>query len=225
MKNYNEIAEELFERRETYNAAKRQRRKLAKRTAAALSCVCIAVLAGVIFRQNIGFNFAGSKSSAENSAAASEKISENKAGGGLKTTTVTEYKAGGQISSSYKTPENGEYFCFMDVEAAREHYKGKDAVFVLAIDIFSDEGEATEEQKAAEYKRLKELGYTFYEIETFSYEGEGVKMPESVLLVQMTDGELEAFTPSPEYGYAFRFVHNGDGSAIDFDDAVKINDF
>lgn len=113
----------------------------------------------------------------------------------------------------------------MDVEAAREHYKGKDAVFVLAIDIFSDEGEATEEQKAAEYKRLKELGYTFYEIETFSYEGEGVKMPESVLLVQMTDGELEAFTPSPEYGYAFRFVHNGDGSAIDFDDAVKINDF
>lgn len=223
MKNYNQIAEELFERREVYNAAKKRKQKLVKRTAAALSCVCIAVLAAVVFSQNIASDTAGSKNSNANGSAVSED--GNKTSAELKTVTVTEYKSGGDSSTDYRAPENGDYYCYMDVEAAREHYRNKDAVFVLAIDIFSDEDAATEEQKKAEYKRLEELGYTFYEIESFTYEGKGIKVPETVLLVQLTDGQLEAFEPSPEYGYAFRFVHNGDGSDIDFDKAEKVNGF
>lgn len=219
MKNYNEIAEELFERREAYNAAKKRKQRFVKRTAAALSCVCIAVLAAVTFGNNIHFGSDGVKSQPGTS------VPEKENHGGTETMTVTEYKAGAETLTDYKAPENGDFYCYKDVEAAREHYKGEDAVFVLGIDIFSDEAMADEEQKAAEYKRLKELGYTFYEIETFSFSGDGIKMPESVMLVQLTEGQLKAFEPSPEYGYAFRFVHNGDGSDINFGNAERVEDF
>lgn len=46
MKNYNEVAESVFERRENYLAEKKVRAKIMKRTVSAVSCCCLVALLG-----------------------------------------------------------------------------------------------------------------------------------------------------------------------------------
>ncbi|MBE6657520.1 MAG: hypothetical protein E7604_03655 [Ruminococcaceae bacterium] len=128
---------------------------------------------------------------------------------------ITFYKS--NKNASYTSADPGEYYCFHAVNAAREQYAGKQVQFLLAIDMFSEghvlsPGEIMDE----EYKRLSALGFSFYEAEAWTYEGKGVKKYYPVIVGLFTEEDLQNFPAHPEIGYAFRFVTNGDGSALDF---------
>lgn len=120
-------------------------------------------------------------------------------------------------SGSYVCPTPGTYFCYVDVDEARAHYAGRDVQFLLAFDLFKGEDgnvRVSPEELSAEYQRLADLGYQFYEAEAWTYRGAGDKEYYTVVVGLFTEEQLAAFPASPDYGYAFHFVHNGDSSAI-----------
>ena len=106
----------------------------------------------------------------------------------------------------------------MEVTLAREYYKEQDVEFLLVFDMFKADGEFSEEEKNAEYKRLSNLGYKLYTTERWTYKGEGEKVVLPVVVGLFSEEELTSFDTNPDYGYAFRFVTNGDGSSIAFDE-------
>ena len=135
---------------------------------------------------------------------------------------INKYPGSGE--SKYLYPAPGEYFCYINVNEAREHYAGQNVQYLLAFDIFKTDGkdltkgqEASEEEKNAEYQRLLDLGYELYKTERFTYQGYLEKVYEPVVVGLFSEKELAAFPVNPAYGYAFHFVTNGDGSYITFE--------
>lgn len=135
---------------------------------------------------------------------------------------INEYERNDE--SCYIVPAPGEYFCFNEVNAAREHYAGKDVAYLLGFELFG-EGTLTREEKAAEYQRLVEQGYSLYEVESWTYVGKGEKQPYTIIVGAFTEEELANFQPNPKYGYAFHFVTNGDGDAITVEEKNLISEF
>lgn len=145
--------------------------------------------------------------------------------GNLVDTYTTAIVSGypGNTGSQYTVPRPGEYFCSVDVQEAREHYAGKDVVFVLAFELFKDgsvQPGVTEEERRAEYRRLAELGFTLCEAEAWTYRGEGEREYYTVVVGAFTEEQLAGFPVSPEYGYHFHFVYNGDHSSLDGDQLI-----
>lgn len=120
-------------------------------------------------------------------------------------------------SGCYVVPQPGEYFCFVDVDEAREHYAGRDVSFLLAFNLFKG-GDVDErisaEELSAEYQRLTELGFQFYEMEVWTYRDAMEKEYYTAVVGVFTEEDLAAFPASPEYGYTFHFVYNGDHSSL-----------
>lgn len=139
---------------------------------------------------------------------------------------ITSFPA--NSACSYLAPGNGEYYCFIEVNEARKKYVGQDVCFLLAIDIFAEAEngephlrEVSDEEKAAEYKRLADGGFDFYEVTYWEYEGpDAKKVNHTAIAAKLTEKQLQSFKPSCKYGYTFRFITNGDSSGIDDD---KIN--
>ena len=128
-----------------------------------------------------------------------------------------------RMSNSYTSPENGKYFCVRDVNAAREHYAGQPVEFLLKVDMFVDRHFLeSDEALDAEYRRLSELGYAFYEVEAWTYEGKGDKRYYPVIVGVFTEEQLQNFPAHPDIGYVFSFVGNGDGSSVTFSKSSAI---
>lgn len=136
---------------------------------------------------------------------------------------VSGYKTTAGNSNSYVAPEPGQWFCFVDVDEARKVYAGNDVEFLLAFDLFPEDGKAlSEEEKNAEYQRLAGLGYQLFEVEYWDYYGDGQKATHSIIVGLFTEEQLTHFNVNPHYGYAFHFVYNGDHSSLKFDKSNAI---
>lgn len=137
---------------------------------------------------------------------------------------ITEYKSYGGSrgdANCYAAPHPGEYYCHIDVNEAREHYKGEDVEFVLTFDLFKEDEEQksadmTKEEIDAEWNRLAAFGIEIRYVERWEYqEDTDNKAWYTDRVCVMTEAQLENFgnIMNPDYGYAFRFVKNGDNSA------------
>ena len=134
-------------------------------------------------------------------------------------TPVTQQGNHAVVSNSI--PQPGTYYFHANVNAAREYYSGQDVTFLLTFDMFDADGrQLSEEEKATEYERLSELGYKLYETEYWTYQGEGEKEYRDITIGLFSESELADFDASDDYGYAFRFVENGDSSSITIDDNI-----
>lgn len=141
------------------------------------------------------------------------------------------YKAGGKViasfpsgssSSCYATPQPGTWFCFTEVTNALKKYAEKDVTYFLAIDIFTETEalDADSKEIIPELKRLSKSGYHVGYAEAWTYQGQGEKVPYTYVAGYFTAEDLQSFNASKDFGYAFHFPTNGDGSPISSDKIV-----
>ena len=128
------------------------------------------------------------------------------------------------ISGSYAIPAPGEYHFVTEVMEARKHYTGRSVQYLLAVNMFDANGEPiVGDAKDAEFQRLSSLGYRFYEVEKWTYQGKGEKKYYTVIAGLFSEKDLQNFRPAADIAYSFYFITNGDGSQVQFSekDAVK----
>lgn len=117
----------------------------------------------------------------------------------------------------YMPPRAGEYFCFVEVNAAREQYAGRDVKFLLTMDVFQNEKQVAVGDLGGEFKRLAALGYDLRIVNREEQEGDEIIVwPEVVGL--FTEEQLQGFPADPAYGYMFSFYVDIDGNLIRSDD-------
>ena len=140
---------------------------------------------------------------------------------------ISDFKSGSLVDTSYATPAPGEYFCFVEVNEARKEYAGKDVSFLLSFDVFNRDGEQMSiEELSEEYQRLSDLGYKLYYVEDhWTYYGDNQKEYSPVVVGLFTEDELTNFKVSEQYGYAFHFETNGDGSSVSIDEENVVTNF
>ena len=116
-------------------------------------------------------------------------------------------------AACYQAPGAGECGYSMGVRAALDEHRRTGAAYLLAFDLFTEDGVATEEETVAEYRRLAEAGVELFETPVWTYEGpEGTQVPCTVVTAMVTEEELADFPVSGDYGYFFYFPYNGDSS-------------
>lgn len=140
---------------------------------------------------------------------------------------ISDFKMNSTVDTSYATPVPGEYFCFIEVNEARKEYAGKDVSFLLSFDVFNSDGEQMSiEELNEEYQRLSDLGYKLYYVEDhWTYYGDNQKEYSPVVVGLFTEDELTNFKASEQYGYAFHFETNGDGSSVSVDEKDVVTNF
>lgn len=126
---------------------------------------------------------------------------------------ATDYQVDGE--ASYKAPDPGEYFCFVEVNAARAHYAGQEVRFLLTFDLFEDGHQITGTPIWQEVSRLKDLGY---DLRFTPYIGADGNRTTSIVVGLFTEEQIQNFPANPTYGYAFRFPTHGDGTPIQLDE-------
>jgi len=128
---------------------------------------------------------------------------------------VSSYSS--NASGSYAIPDPGEYHFVTEVMEARNHYSGRSVQYLLAVNMFDANGEPiVGDAKDAEFQRLSSLGYRFYEVEKWTYQGKGEKKYYTVIAGLFTEEDLQNFRPAADIAYSFYFVTNGDGSQVQF---------
>ena len=142
-------------------------------------------------------------------------------------TIISDFKSGSLVDTSYATPVPGEYFCFIEVNEARKEYAGKDVSLLLSFDVFNRDGEQMSiEELGEEYQRLSDLGYKlYYVVDHWTYYGVNQKEYSPVVVGLFTEDELTNFKASEQYGYAFHFETNGDGSSVSIDEENVVTNF
>lgn len=128
---------------------------------------------------------------------------------------ITNYQIG--VEACYKAPDPGEYFCFVEVNAARKQYAGQDVKFLLTMDVFQNEKQVAIGDLGGEFKRLGALGYDLRIVNREEQEGDEIIVwPEVVGL--FTEEQIRNFPVNSEYGYAFRFPTNPDGTPVQIEE-------
>lgn len=142
-------------------------------------------------------------------------------------TVISDFKMNSTVDTSYTTPVPGEFFCFVEVNEARKEYAGKDVSFLLSFDVFNNAGERMSiDELSEEYQRLADLGYRLYYVEDhWTYYGDNQKEYSPVVVGLFTEDELTNFKASEQYGYAFHFETNGDGSSVSIDEENVVTNF
>lgn len=121
----------------------------------------------------------------------------------------------------YMPPRAGEYFCFVEVNAAREQYAGRDVKFLLTMDVFQNEKQVAIGDLGGEFKRLGALGYDLRIVNREEQEGDEIIVwPEVVGL--FTEEQLQSFPADPAYGYMFSFYVDTNGNLIRLDDPAIV---
>lgn len=121
----------------------------------------------------------------------------------------------------YLPPCDGEYFCFVEVNAARERYAGQDVKFLLTMDVFQNGKQVAIGDLGGEFKRLAALGYDLRIVNREEQEGDEIIVwPEVVGL--FTEEQLQSFPADPAYGYTFSFAMDTDGDLIRSDDPAVV---
>lgn len=140
---------------------------------------------------------------------------------------ISDFNSGSVVDNSYVAPAPGEYYCFVEVNEARKEYAGKDVTFLLSFDVFnSGEERMSIEELSEEYQRLADLGYKLYYVEDhWTYYGDNQKEYSPVVVGLFTEDELANFKASEQYGYAFHFETNGDGSPVSIEGENVVTNF
>lgn len=213
MKTYEEMANDVLKRRDKYFAEKKRRIKTMMTVLPTLAVVLIAS-AAIGLNKNIKPPFSPTAATAGQTEEATTKAEEKER------KTISNFAS--DFQSCYSTPEPGTYFCFHEVTAAREYYNySNDVNYVLSLDIFSKEEVLSGDMLEKEYKRLSEKGYKLYNCQWWQYQGKNAEKVYSDIVVGVfTEEELNSFDVNPEYGYAFYFVTNGNGSPLTFDEST-----
>lgn len=137
---------------------------------------------------------------------------------------ISAYHTNSSVSYA-STPAPGEVRFAIELKEARKKYVGKNVTYLLAFDMFKDNGELSEKERIAEYQRLFSLGYELYTAECWTYQGEGEKRYYTKVVGYFNESDLTLFKSNPEYGYMFYFLTNGDGYGISVDKTDIITDF
>lgn len=132
---------------------------------------------------------------------------------------ITNYQIG--VEACYKAPDPGVYFCFVEVNAARERYAGRDVKFLLTMDVFQNEKQVAIGDLGGEFKRLGALGYDLRIVNREEQEGD-VIMAWPVVVGLFSEEQLQGFPADSAYGYMFSFPVDTDGNLIRSDDPAVI---
>ena len=139
-------------------------------------------------------------------------------------TVINYFNAG--ATASYAFPEPGQCGFATEVRAA--------AAFQVAIDIFKAEGVSlTDEEMAAEYQRLNDLGCPLYLAHSWMYvlnnetdpHAQIEESPYTRVVGIFTAEELKDFPVEQEYGYFFFFLTDGDNRPVSVAEADRVTDF
>ena len=117
---------------------------------------------------------------------------------------ITNYQIG--VEACYKAPDPGEYFCFVEVNAARKQYAGRDVKFLLEMDVFQNGEQVAAGSLGGEFKRLAALGYDL-RLVNLQEQDEDLIITWPIAVGLFTEEQIRNFPVNSEYGYAFRFPH------------------
>ena len=136
---------------------------------------------------------------------------------------VVDRAIGNESSSSVVTPGNGQIVYFDSVRRAFETNKDSRTKYFVAIDLFADEMPLNvgSFDTHRELKRLQELGLQVGYAESWTYQGEGGQVDYLYAAGLLTAEQLKNFPASSEYGYAFRFATNADGTPVTTENFVE----
>lgn len=133
--------------------------------------------------------------------------------------SVTDYEIG--VEACYKAPDPGEYFCFVEVNAARKQYAGRNVKFLLEMDVFQNGEQVAAGSLGGEFKRLAALGYDLRLVNLQEQDDDRIiTWPIAVGL--FTEEQIQSFPVNSEYGYAFRFPTNPDGTPVQIEEPKLI---
>ena len=148
--------------------------------------------------------------------------------------SITNYQIG--VEACYKAPDPGEYFCFVEVNAARKQYAGRNVKFLLEMDVFQNGEQVAAGSLGGEFKRLAALGYEAdVDLpERMSRQGQLEKNDLRLVNLQeqdedliitwpiavglFTEEQIRNFPVNSEYGYAFCFPTNPDGTPVQIEE-------
>lgn len=191
------IRDELVE-----EAATPVKRHTWRRWAVAAACVCLVLAGAVTVLRSSTQNDIAHDTQDENQTSPAAQV-------------VTGYNGAGS-TACYKEPDPGEFYCELDLAAALEAYAGQDVRFFVGVDVFAADKylRAGNAELETELERLRALGLDVGYAQAWEYQGaEGEHVTYTYVAGSLTAETLQNFPANPEYGYSFRFVHNGDGSA------------
>lgn len=188
--------DELLERSEHRAKAKRP---VWVRWGAAAACLCLVAAGAVALHGQLGPQAPGAGSA-----------------------IISSYD-GALPGAQYAPPENGKVLYFTEVQAALDANAGKDATYFVAIDLFRDGTvlDAGSSEAQAELKRLTDSGYNAGYATSWTYQGEDDQQVDVPYLAGYFTADQLAGFAGGEYGYAFSFATNGDGSAVSADQALS----
>lgn len=127
------------------------------------------------------------------------------------------------VSGIYDAPGNGEILTFSEVKEALKANEGKDTLYFVSIDIYSDKQilEPDSAEVKNETERLRGLGLKVGYATQWTYQGDLDRMDITYVAGYFTADQLNNFPASEHYGYAFSFATNGDGSAVDSEQGLN----
>lgn len=215
MKTYEEIAAELFDRRDAYYARRARQRKMALAAASGLCCMTLAVMLGFGLRHNMETIPAAGESSGTAAAPAvsdSQGAADSVENGFIMqrpddnnstvsyTPMISAYEGAG--ASCYMTPENGQVRRSIPLNGAIKAYGGS-ARYNVRIDVFRDQQLLAPDsaEVRSEIERLAALGYTTV-FETYD---DGANK-HYTFSCHATQEQLLGFPVNTEYGY-FLFLY------------------
>lgn len=230
MKTYSEMANHALQRIAEHEKKQRKKKKILAHTVAPVLSICLIALIGVGVWKSRQFDQTSPQSFGNRVILGGQDTTDKETNPSASQKVITHFTT--DTAASYAAPENGQYFCFLEVEEARKEYANQNISFLLTFDLFSREadGEGYRDISAREiqeeYERLSNEGYDFYQVQYWEYEGaDAQKVQRSAIAVKMTEEQLQQFHPNPLYGYVFRFITNGDGSGIAFPAGEPITKF
>ena len=128
---------------------------------------------------------------------------------------ITNYQIG--VEACYKAPDPGEYFCFVEVNAARKQYAGRDVKFLLEMDVFQNGEQVAAGSLGGEFKRLAALGYDL-RLVNLQEQNDDLIITWPIAVGLFTEEQIRNFPVNSEYGYAFCFPTNPDGTPVQIEE-------
>lgn len=137
---------------------------------------------------------------------------------------VIDRAIGNEPSSIAVTPGNGEIQYFESVRQAFETNTNPQTQYFVAIDLFAHAMplEVNTAETVAELKRLQGLGLHVGYADAWVYQGAGEQVVHPYVAGLLTADQLKNFPASSEYGYAFRFATNGNGTPVSAENGIRI---
>lgn len=231
MKDYNQLATELLERRDIFEAEKKRNRKTVTGVGVSVLCI-VAVAVGVgIFNNADNIKLQLNKISGKmqpDEVTLENSMIYDKDGSDITSVDYKQIIVGGQTGSGaccYATPDNGTSIYSMEVRSViEEPEKNKNTYLMVWIDIFKNHKRLENAETVKEFKRLSSLGYEFYTVPVREYPGEnGEQAYHNTTVAIIPFDKIISFDINPEYGYFVDFITNHNGTPIDINDAEKIS--